>query len=226
MFDSPRRSSRIHNKQKHSPGNLLDSPTQATVSRKRSSGHPTYHQALSPPSSPVSPDQRASLAKRNSARPTTSSTTGLNTTRSGLVEASKTYPTPSKTPRKIVSQADFGNTARALFHDRGTIPEEIMSTPTKPKKGKKHIAFSLDSFEEERLNDKKVQIYTDSKERVPEVSETEDNPFIVKKSAAKSQTNGNGSADTVKRGRGRPKHGMGKKVDEAVENDKGMVYTL
>ena len=229
MFDSPRRSSRIHNKQKHSPANLMDSPPLSASTRKRSGAGPAASQALSPPSSPISPDQRAQLSKRKLVRTqqqqSESSITAppVNAGRPLHEHLTKMYPTPMKTPRKRAPRADLGSTARVLFHDRETDPAQIMPTPSKSKT-KRHTAFSLESFEEEQQNGSKVQIYTDSKERMPDIGEDDDNPFVVNRSAKMAQSEPAPGSST--RSRAKAKHGMSKTVDQAVENDKGAVYTL
>ena len=132
------------------------------------------------------------------------------------------YPTPAKTPRKRAPRGDFGNTARVLFHDLETDPDQIMPTPSRSRRAKRHAAFSIESFEEEQRNGNRVQIYTDSKECMPEADEDDDNPFIVKKSAQ----NPNHVPTSTAKVRRKTRRGMGKAVDEAVNNDEGMIYTL
>lgn len=135
-------------------------------------------------------------------------------------------PTPAKTPRKrpAVAESQLSTTARVLFNEHPIDPEDIMPTPRKSRKGKKHIAFSLESFEQEKANgEHKVAIFTDSKERMPEIDEDEDNPFLVRK-GKKRMNPSRTSYD--RQSSSRLKHGMTKEVDEAVENGHGMVYTL
>lgn len=205
----------------------MDSP-KAVSSRKRISTYRTSQQALSPPSSPTSPDHRTQLSQTKKSKPAVrfgpdAHGSSHRQQRSTNDLAPTMYPTPAKTPRKRAPPSDLGNTARVLFHDIETDPEQIMPTPSKSRKGKKHAALSLESFEGERNDGSKVQIYTDSKERMPEMDESEDNPFIVRKKD-KNTTSENPS--TTGRGRRKAKHGMSKKVDEAVENNEGIVYTL
>ena len=221
MFDtSPRRSSRIHSKQKHNLDSKIDSPPASM--RARPTARSTSSQALSPPTSPISPDQRSQLAKRNQALAHIHSHSSAKPPRVSLLgveQASNMYPTPAKTPRKRKPTTNFGNTARVLFHDRETNPNDIMPTPSKSRKGKKHTAFSLESFEEEQKNGNRVKIYTDSKERMPELDKDDDNPFVVQGGTSQPQK-------VPAQKRGRPKHGVSQGVDDAVENDRGIVYTL
>ena len=54
-----------------------------------------------------------------------------------------------------------------------------MPTPRK-RRNKRHVGFSLYSSmegEEEDSSEGRIQIYTDSKEKVPELDPSEDNPF-------------------------------------------------
>ncbi|TPR09950.1 RNA recognition motif family protein [Aspergillus niger] len=86
-------------------------------------------------------------------------------------------PTPAKTPRKK-AVADVGNTARVLF-----------PPPSARKKTKKHTGFSLDSFcEDDTQGGSEIQIYTDSRDRIPEVDKSEDNPFYNKPTASNTTT--------------------------------------
>ena len=229
IYNSPRRSSRIHNQRKSSPALMMESPTTAP-NRKRANAH-NYHQqpqAPSPPSSPISPHQGEQRTRHRGAKlgtqiePNTQSpVTSQQSSRQDII--SRMLPTPAKTPRKRPPQSDLRNTARVLFHDLETDPEQIMPTPSKSRKSKNHAAFSLESFEEEQANANKVQIYTDSKERMPEMDEEDDNPFVVKKD--RKQRADHASTSTA-RGSRKTKHGMNREVDDAVNRDEGMVYTL
>ncbi|KAI9771685.1 MAG: hypothetical protein M1840_001901 [Geoglossum simile] len=91
-------------------------------------------------------------------------------------------PTPAKTPKKRRAQpvAGLSSTARVLFPPRPQTIEEAMPSPKKSKKGKKYTGFTLTSFSEDPNDDEegKIEIYTDSKERVPELDTGDDNPFI------------------------------------------------
>ena len=92
-------------------------------------------------------------------------------------------PTPAKTPRKKAVQAGLSSTARILFPNRPDNAEEAMPTPRKnARKVRRHIEFSLESFGEDggAASEEKIEIFTDSKEKVPELDESEDNPFYVK----------------------------------------------
>ena len=87
-------------------------------------------------------------------------------------------PTPAKTPRKKPIQPGAMNAAaRVLFPVHSA--EDAMPTPRK-KRSKRHVGFSLYSSmegEEDDSSEGRIQIYTDSKDKVPELDPSEDNPF-------------------------------------------------
>lgn len=135
-------------------------------------------------------------------------------------------PTPSKTPaRKQTSaqnEANIAAIARNLFHgEEDVIPDHSTPTASKKKRAKKYTGFSLDSFtaiEEEEP----IQIFTDTRERIPEVDKSLDNPFY-----------GHGAAPAPEPSKRRSKRnhvsipGEGtQSVDEAVHRDDGLVYVL
>lgn len=132
-------------------------------------------------------------------------------------------PQAPSSPSPPVLPQVASNIARVLFHDLETDPEQIMPTPSKSRRSKKRAAFSLESFEEDRRNGNKVDIYTDSKERMPEVDDNDDNPFVVRKNQTKTS---DGPAASTTHGRRRTRHGMNRETDKAVENNEGIVYTL
>lgn len=85
-------------------------------------------------------------------------------------------PTPAKTPSK--KAVDSSTAARALFPP----------TSSAGKKAKKHTGYSLDSFSDELApKPAPIDIYTDSRDRVPTVDMSEDNPFYVNPAAKASE---------------------------------------
>ncbi|KAL8719472.1 MAG: hypothetical protein Q9225_003522 [Loekoesia sp. 1 TL-2023] len=88
-------------------------------------------------------------------------------------------PTPAKTPRKkdLGKTAELQSAARVLFPSRLEKVEDAMPNK-KNRRGKKNVGFSLDSSSEEEDPAGRIQIYTDSKEKIPELDMSEDNPFI------------------------------------------------
>lgn len=129
-------------------------------------------------------------------------------------------PTPAKTPKKK-AVGDMDTTARALFPPASG----------RPKKNKKHTGFSLDSFNDDSTpGQTSIQIYTDCRDRIPEVDESEENLFYKPKAEA-VQTPKNPTTRAPRK----PKAGESKQekrlkrdreIDDAVKRDDGMVYVL
>ncbi|PYH43321.1 uncharacterized protein BP01DRAFT_323342 [Aspergillus saccharolyticus JOP 1030-1] len=116
-------------------------------------------------------------------------------------------PTPAKTPRKK-AVADVGNTARVLFP-----PPSGSNSRRKPKK---HTGFSLDSFTEDYgQSSTEIKIYTDSRDRIPEVDKSEGNPFN-KKPGSNTGTRTSRRKEMIRE----------KEVDESVKREDGMVYVF
>ncbi|KNG85125.1 hypothetical protein ANOM_007095 [Aspergillus nomiae NRRL 13137] len=113
-------------------------------------------------------------------------------------------PTPAKTPKKK-AVGDVGSTARTLF------PPPSGRT----KRSKKYTGFSLDSFDDNAQGGSDIQIYTDSRDRIPEPDESEDNPFCKKPTAPTRFSRRR--AEQSKRD---------KEVDESVKRDDGMTYVF
>lgn len=123
-------------------------------------------------------------------------------------------PTPAKTPRKRRID-DLSSTARVLFPSRPATIDEVVPTPRKARKTKN--LYTLESFAQQ--NDEsaeKIQIFTDSKERVPSPGTEEDNPFIVRKGKGRAKATPQKSRKVVNQ--------RTEKMNAAVERDEGMVY--
>lgn len=121
-------------------------------------------------------------------------------------------PTPVKTPRKKDGKTAIKSTARVLFPHRLDTVED--PTPV-PKKRGRRIGFSLDS--PSASSDGKIEIFEDSKDKIPEVDESADNPFYTKPETRS------------KKGKGKSKsHGLdhNKEIQEILERDEGMIYVL
>ncbi|PGH17810.1 hypothetical protein AJ79_00951 [Helicocarpus griseus UAMH5409] len=122
-------------------------------------------------------------------------------------------PTPAKTPRKK-AVPDSGSIARTLFKNNAPPKDPEMPTP-KRHKGKKLKGFSLESFNAELETGPKdeIMIFTDSRDRIPEVHETPDNPFLSRSNEAEVA----GGSQRVQRD---------KRVQEALHRDDGMLYVF
>lgn len=129
-------------------------------------------------------------------------------------------PTPSKTPKKrtaaITSTAHMLNFQPADAND-------IMPTPRRMKKHAKTSSISaLALGENSGAADGMIDVYTDSNARVPEMDESEENPFIgPRKQAAKAQERGR---RTQHRSQRRVSDEV--EMEERVQNEEGMIYVL
>ncbi|KAL1873676.1 hypothetical protein Plec18167_006193 [Paecilomyces lecythidis] len=125
-------------------------------------------------------------------------------------------PTPMKTPRKKAAE-DMSSAARTLF--------PTASASARPKKSKKYSGFSLESFEEEPAEAQgKIEIFTDSRDRIPQLDESEENPFY-KKSAAPATITAPAAPRTSSR---RKANGSkrDKEVADAIDREDGMTYVF
>jgi hypothetical protein len=169
--------------------------------------------------SPSSPEFESSVPK-----PTASSHLHPTTSSSTTTMADGMLPTPVKTPlRKTVPKVN--GAARALFQDQPTLSEEV-APPRRARKQRRFNGFSLESFNADDTSGRGgIQIFTDSRDQVPEPVTSEDNPF------ADNHANGEGpSVKKVAGGTKRRKISGEKKKDpqvqDAINRDEGMVYVL
>lgn len=131
-------------------------------------------------------------------------------------------PTPAKTPRKRPQQPAhvLRSTARVLFPTRDDSAEGAMISPRK-KRGGKRLGLSLDGDEVvEDVGENHIEIFTDSKERIPELDASENNPFYVHVNRPEGQTQGPRTTSKRKA----PPRSL--ELDNAVNRDDGMVYVL
>lgn len=137
-------------------------------------------------------------------------------------------PTPAKTPRKKPVQSSAVNAAaRVLFPVRPDTVEDAMPTPRKNKKNRRHVGFSLYSSmeDEETSSDNKIQIYTDSKDKVPELDPSEDNPFLEQPSQAAPPPEPSKIRSSRKRKASQGAE-VKREIEEAFNREEGMVYVL
>ncbi|KAH8903188.1 hypothetical protein BR93DRAFT_866259, partial [Coniochaeta sp. PMI_546] len=142
--------------------------------------------------------------------------TESRTGRASVAGAAGLLPTPAKTPQKTPSpktKANINAVRRSLFHQDEA---DVVPTP-KRTRGKKHV---LDSFAAD--DDESFPIFTDSRERIPEVDPNEDNPFY-----GPTVT----TAPAAPKRRSKPQHvnipGEGEvAVDEAIKREDGMLIVF
>lgn len=160
----------------------------------------------------------ASLAAEGSS----SAPTSAPQSRPKNITTSAMLPTPSKTPRKQPDEkleAGVRAVARNLFASESSTSGEAAS-PRK-RKAKTYTGLSLESFRAEEVEED-IAIFTDTRDRLPEVDDSAENPFY---SNAESQQ------PTTTRRSTRVKKvlvpGVGRiPVEEAVQRSDGVVYVF
>lgn len=133
-------------------------------------------------------------------------------------------PTPRKTPRKKqISQADL--TGRVLFQQpREQDPTAPMFQSPRKRKAQKHNGFAMEAA----ADNAPLQIFTDSRDQVPEIDVSESNPFYTAdESPSRSQTVA-GSSKRRKLGpvRKQQKRKLDAEVQETIDHDEEMCYML
>ncbi|KAF2791216.1 hypothetical protein K505DRAFT_249475 [Melanomma pulvis-pyrius CBS 109.77] len=218
---SPRRSTRVHKQQSPRLSRSFRETTPTSV-KKRSTPRAANF-TLSPPASPNSPNP-TSCSPRSTRRthvepvPSDSDYDHVAPTPSrrhlSAMDAGGMLPTPAKTPRKrVFEQETLTSTARVLFPSRPATIDEAMPTPRKGRKSMKDI-YTLESFAEHIDEPEKIEIYTDSKERIPTRDDEENSPFIKKKGKGKAKATPRARKIDVKTAQ----------MEEAVNRDEGMIY--
>ncbi|KAF2021526.1 hypothetical protein BU24DRAFT_457505 [Aaosphaeria arxii CBS 175.79] len=232
---SPRRSSRVaaqRDQTQQPPSPTRSRPSRATravtptTTRKNNARPNTIFQGLSPPSSPNSPRQLHSPRTTRRAHfhdnidepecDLVAPTPGRRFL--SAIDSRAMLPTPAKTPRKrpLQSEESLQPTARVLFPSRPANIEEAMPTPHKNRKSKRDF-LTLDSFED-HTEEQKIEIYTDSKERIPTADEDEDNPFVTPSRRRQPRSKAHSAPKARKAGTATDR------MQEAVNRDEGMIY--
>ena len=137
-------------------------------------------------------------------------------------------PTPVSIPRKkAVPRNLVDSTARVLFPSRTDAVDDSMPTPRKNRRGKKNVGFSLYSSMEDdgTSSEDRIQIFTDSKDKVPELDMSKDNPFIERPQEQSPQPEPVKSRSS-RRKRSSPHIQSNPQIEEAFNRDQGMVYVL
>ncbi|KAI5923399.1 hypothetical protein F4810DRAFT_205273 [Camillea tinctor] len=128
-------------------------------------------------------------------------------------------PTPAKTPRKQPN-AKTEAASRAVARNLFSAETDVAPTPRK-KKAKKYTGLTLESFTAEEMDDP-INIFTDTRDRLPELDSSAENPFY-----------GNDPAPVEEPSKRRSKRkqvsipGEGKQaIEDAVRRDDGIVYVF
>ena len=137
-------------------------------------------------------------------------------------------PTPAKTPRKKSMQpVAVQAAARVLFPSRPDTVEDAMPNPRK-RRNKRNVGFSLYSSMEDDGDaglENKIDIYTDSKEKIPELDPSEDNPFYDQRTQTVGFAEPQNKKGCKKR---KAEHSIdaSAEIEEAFNREEGMVYVL
>ncbi|KIW10469.1 hypothetical protein PV08_11433 [Exophiala spinifera] len=178
-------------------------------------------QVLSPPSPTVLP---SSSSKHQSSRSNLQALASSSTMISdGML------PTPVKTPKKK-QVSEVNGTARALFQDPAHAADgvaDVEPNPRRNRKNKRYNGYSLESFSVEGEGSQgQIQIFTDSRDRVPQLDKSVSNPFV--ESTVDDETvSSRKIAGTAKRRKvSAEARKMDSQVKEALKKDEGMVYVF
>ena len=142
--------------------------------------------------------------------------------------AANMLPTPAKTPRKkSVNPVAVQTAARVLFPSRLDTVEDAMPNPRK-RRNKRHVGFSLYSSMEDggdAGSENQIEIYTDSKDKIPELDPSEDNPFYDQHAQTVDYTEPRNKKGSKKR---KAEHSIDARaeIEEAFNREEGMVYVL
>lgn len=145
-----------------------------------------------------------------------------------LHPAANMLPTPAKTPRKKpVQPAAVQAAARVLFPSRPDTVEDAMPNPRK-RRNKRHVGFSLYSSMEDdgdAGSENQIEIYTDSKDKVPELDPSEDNPFYDQHARTVASVEPRKTKASKKR---KAEHSIdtSTEIEEAFNREEGMVYVF
>lgn len=140
-----------------------------------------------------------------------------------LHPGSHMLPTPAKTPRKkdLRKTAELQAAARVLFPGRIEKVEDAMPS-TRKRRGRKNVGFSLDTSGEDEDSADRIQIFTDSKEKLPELDLSENNPFVERPEEA--------THPEPRKANGRKGRSVPVKTEPFIEDtfnqEKGMIYVL
>lgn len=100
-----------------------------------------------------------------------------------------------------------------------------MPSPRRGRKSRRHNGFSLENFAvQDDETSGRIQIFTDSRDNVPQEDTTESNPFIDHHNEPGPATRR--LAGTAKRRKVSGETKKDPQVGEAIDRDEGMVYIL
>jgi hypothetical protein len=98
-----------------------------------------------------------------------------------------------------------------LFPARPAAIEDAMPSPRKARKSKHPNPFAI----ADESSSSKIEIYTDSKDRIPDMEDDDANPFLSKNASKPS-----------KRQTKKVMTAHEEEMEEAARNDEGVIYVL
>ncbi|KEF60908.1 uncharacterized protein A1O9_02472 [Exophiala aquamarina CBS 119918] len=138
-------------------------------------------------------------------------------------------PTPVKTPKMKKPIANATTAARALFQDRAQMAAQVapvQHSPRRSRKSQRFNGFSLESFSAQGDATRgQIQIYTDSRDCVPQVDNDQANPFVERKRDRESMSPQK-SVVRSKRRKVSTETRIDPQVMEAIDKGDGMVYVF
>ncbi|KAI1842017.1 hypothetical protein JX265_001325 [Neoarthrinium moseri] len=217
---SPRKSARIANRTPSPHASTFSAASRNSASRKSTFSTPgaSPQKKRAPAMDSVRRASGVTLTAEGSA--TAADLLGISS-RSQNKTTTAMLPTPAKTPRKQSDEkvdAGVRAIARNLFSSEPAA--EALPSPRK-KKAKKYTGISLESFRAEDAEED-IAIFTDSRDRLPKVDDSAENPFFGETVA---------NPEPTRRRSTRPKKvvipGSGRvPVEDAVNREDGTVYVF
>ncbi|WPG99360.1 Hypothetical protein R9X50_00217400 [Acrodontium crateriforme] len=204
-----------------SPRAPRDSTPPPTLKHTRFARAPA--QLSSPPSSPISPVRHAVhktprktplSARRFAAGAYADSDHGGPSNSRLSIDPVAMLPTPSKTPSKKRHVPTPQSTARILSFQPNHI-NDAMPSARKIKKHNHSIGFDL--YDEDReAKTSKIKVFTDTNARIPEMDDTEENPFLGPKVRPQRRSSRKSKAELE----------SDAKLKEAVKNGEGVLFAF
>ncbi|DAA78290.1 TPA_exp: Uncharacterized protein A8136_4266 [Trichophyton benhamiae CBS 112371] len=206
-------------------GRATYSPPHSQVSSPKRRSERLNSPSLSPPpknrvrSEPVSSSLPHSSSSSSSYRSTMDGNTNSSLATNGML------PTPAKTPRKKQIE-DLGPTARTLFSSSSKSVQDPAAMM--PKRSKKYSGFSLESFEADpqQASQEPIAIFTDSRDRIPQVNNSPDNPFRSKPAEGEPSSSKLAAEAGKRRKLDESSRKRDKNVDKAIRRDDGLLYVF
>ncbi|KAI1777312.1 hypothetical protein F4818DRAFT_409919 [Hypoxylon cercidicola] len=198
---SPRASSQRRSRASTKPTSDASTPTKTSPQKKRQPAMDSVRRAQG---AFTARDTSATSSSQHKSKPSTTTARGFTM-----------LPTPAKTPQKQPDEKMKAN-VRAVARNLFSHESDTVATPK--RKSKKYSGLTLDSFTAEEIIDP-IEIFTDSRDRVPEVDNAGENPFYGDYVATPVQTRAKGKQVSIP--------GEGKQdMDKVLHREDGIVYVF